>query len=525
MMVALLDWYQYDGDSKWLELTGRMANSLAELALKNEDRAWYYQAYTRSGAWTGRGVPREKPAHLEPPKVNPQDIGNALRAFSRWYVVSGDKKALDLAHRLARFMLKPTMWGARGEEMVVAGEHGRWSGHFHTNTTGLIGLAEYAIASNDARAKRIADEAYQHARSVGISRIGFFPAVIRPASQKQPSDAGAGGTYPQVSETCGVADMIALAIRLSESGIGDYWDHVDQYVRNHLVECQMLRRDLLEEIIAASPTYEIDPTSETADNVLERNIGAFVSGSDPTWLYAWYTMCCQGNGSLALAEAWKAILDHADGVVQVNLLLNRASPWMDVDSYLPYEGKVVLKNKRARKLHVRIPSWVDKKAVRCHVNDRPASPHWLSNYLMVEGLGRSDVVKVEFPVPESTEKFSLPSYGRQYIKTTEAQSLDEAGLIYSCRGEEFVEAYKIDDWNTARLRVTGTDPHVTTWINDLKICEFDGPTTTNQKYAQNREEIVKLIGQPGSIAVQVHLGSDWPVGARCRWKEILVRTL
>ena len=33
---------------------------------------------------------------------------------------------------------------------------------------------------------------------------------------------------------------------------------------------------------------------------------------------------------------------------------------------------------------------------------------------MVEGLGRSDVVKVEFPVPESTEKFSLPSYGRQY---------------------------------------------------------------------------------------------------------------
>ena len=111
------------------------------------------------------------------------------------------------------------------------------------------------------------------------------------------------------------------------------------------------------------------------------------------------------------------------------------------------------------------------------------------------------------------------------LKTTEAQSLDEAGLIYSCRGEEFVEAYKIDDWNTARVRVEGTDPHVTTWINDLKICEFDGPTTTNQKYAQNREEIVKLIGQPGSITVQIHLGSDWPVAARCRWKEILIRTL
>ena len=414
MMVALMDWHQYDGDSKWLELTGRMADSLAKLALKKDDRAWYYQTYARSGAWVGRGVAAGRPADFEPPRVNPQDIGNALRAFSRWYVVSGDKKALDLAHRLARFMLKPTMWGARGEEMVVAGEHGRWSGHFHTNTTGLIGLAEYAIASNDARARRITNEAYQHARSVGISRIGFFPAVIRPTSQKQPSDAGADGVYPQVCKTCGVADMIALAIRLSQSGIGDYWDHVDHYVRNHLVECQMLRRDLLEEIIAAAPAYKIDPTSETDDNVLERNIGAFVSGSDPTWLYAWYTMCCQGNGSLALSEAWKAILDHSDGVVQVNLLLNRASRWVDLDSYLPYEGKVVLKNKTARKLHVRIPAWVDKKAVRCHVNDRQASPHWLNNYLIVEGLGRTDVVKVEFPVPESTEKFSLPSYGRRY---------------------------------------------------------------------------------------------------------------
>ena len=414
MMVALMDWYEYDGDSKWLELTGRMADSLAKLALKNEDRAWYYQTYNRSGAWTGRGVPRGKPADFEPPTVNFQDIGNALRAFSRWSVVSGDQKALDLAHRLARFMLKPSMWRARVEGMVVAGEHGRWSGHFHTNTTGLIGLAEYAIASGDARATRIVDEAYRHARSVGISRIGFFPAVIRPPQQKQPSDAGAGGTSPQVSETCGVADMTALAIRLSESGIGDYWDHVDQYVRNHLVECQMLRRDLLEEIIAAGPTYEVDPASETDENVLERNIGAFVSGSDPTWLYTWYTMCCQGNGSLALAEAWKATLDHSDGVVQVNLLLNRASPWMDVDSYLPYEGKVVLKNKSGRKAHVRIPSWVDKKAVRCHVNERQASPHWLSNYLIVEGLGPADVVKVEFPVPESTEAFTLPSYGRQY---------------------------------------------------------------------------------------------------------------
>ena len=418
LMVALLEWHKFDGDNKWLDLVGRMSDGLAKIAETSGPRAWYYTALARSGEWWGhvdahKGSKKQRIV-AEPDTRAFYDIGLPLRAFSRWYAVSGDQKALDMARRLAAFMLKPTMWTAAGEEMSVSAEHGRWKGHFHTHTMGLIGLLEYAIATNDARVKRIADEAYQHGRSVGISRIGFFPAVIRPAKQQSGSDAGAAGTAPQVSETCAVADMIALAIRLSESGIGDYWDHVDQYVRNHLVECQLLRRDLLEEIIASGPAYEVDPTTESAENVLERNIGAFVSGSDPAWLYAWYTMCCAGNGSLGLYEAWKAILDHSDGVVQVNLLLNRASPWLDVDSSLPYEGKVVLKNKTARKVHVRIPSWADKKAVRCSVNDREASPHWLSNYLILEGLRPWDVVRVEFPVLELTEKYTLPSYGHQY---------------------------------------------------------------------------------------------------------------
>ena len=418
LMVALLEWHKLDGDNKWLEMVGRMSDGLARIAETSEDRAWYYTALARSGEWWGHvdahAGSKKQAVTAEPDALAFYAVGLPLRAFSHWYAVSGDKKALAMSQKLARYMLKSQMWTAQVEGMITAAEHGRWSGHFHTHTMGLIGLLEYGIASGDAHVRRVAEEAYLHARSVGISRIGFFPAQIRPPQQKQASDAGASGTSPQVSETCGVADMIALAIRLSQSGMGDYWDDVDQYTRNHLVECQMLRRDLLEEIIAAGPEYNIDPTTETADNVLERNIGAFVSGSDPTWLYTWYTMCCQGNAALALYEAWKAILDHTDGVVQVNLLLNRASPWMDIDSYLPYEGKVLFKNKTARKLHARVPSWVDKKAVRCRVGSREVSPHWLGNYVIVEGLKPSDVVQLEFPVPTSSDTFTLPSYQRKY---------------------------------------------------------------------------------------------------------------
>ena len=73
-------------------------------------------------------------------------------------------------------------------------------------------------------------------------------------------------------------------------------------------------------------------------------------------------MCCTGNGSQAIYYAWEGIIqEKGNGVVQVNLIMNRFSPWIDILSYLPYEGKVVLKNKSAEEIFIRMPDWVNKK--------------------------------------------------------------------------------------------------------------------------------------------------------------------
>jgi len=37
---------------------------------------------------------------------------------------------------------------------------------------------------------------------------------------------------------------------------------------------------------------------------------------------------------MALYEAWDAIVRFENDVAQVNLLLNRASPWVEINSYL-----------------------------------------------------------------------------------------------------------------------------------------------------------------------------------------------
>jgi len=131
-----------------------------------------------------------------------------------------------------------------------------------------------------------------------------------------------------------------------------------------------------------------------------------------------WTLCCSPHGNMGLFYAWEATLRYDKGVARVNLLLNRASPWMDIESFLPYEGKVVLKNKEAKEVFVRMPLWVRKQAVKCRVlkgnvsstgyQMEEVNPKWFDNYLHIGELAKGDVVTIRFPVEERTEVWTAP---------------------------------------------------------------------------------------------------------------------
>ena len=94
---------------------------------------------------------------------------------------------------------------------------------------------------------------------------------------------------------------------------------------------------------------------------------------------------------------------------------------------------------------------------------------------------------------------------------------------YTCKAEEWIRAWKIDGWNTARVVCKGKYPTITTWINGVKISSFDGEKFSHPRY--NKEKIAQTLGAEGSIAVQVHGGRGWPKGAKCRWKNIKIKPL
>jgi len=110
------------------------------------------------------------------------------------------------------------------------------------------------------------------------------------------------------------------------------------------------------------------------------------------------------------------------------------------------------------------------------------------------------------------------------LKTVRAQSPAEAGLVESCTPEEWLKAWKIGDWNQALIRVEGGRlPVVTTYINGLKVGVFDAAAFTAEKY--DPEQVARLLGEKGSIALQVHGGESYPPGAKCRWRNIRIREL
>jgi hypothetical protein len=93
----------------------------------------------------------------------------------------------------------------------------------------------------------------------------------------------------------------------------------------------------------------------------------------------------------------------------------------------------------------------------------------------------------------------------------------------TCTPEQWVAAWRIGQWNTARIRCVGKYPQITTWINGLKICHFDGETCALPGYDKDR--VFGLLGRSGAIGFQVHGGKSWPKGSKCRWRNIRVKEL
>ena len=219
---------------------------------------------------------------------------------------------------------------------------------------------------------------------------------------------------------------------MSEAGVGDYWDDADRWIRNQLAEDQLTNIDWVHRLPLTVP---IQPYS-TTDRVAERNLGAFTGGPDPNDWAACEHMhvlghCCTANGSKALYWIWERIMRCQDGKLRVILLLNRASRWADMDSYIPYQGRVKLRIKEPVDLSVRIPEWVKPSDTRALVDGNDRTPEWDGRYARIGSVRPTQTVTIRFPIGRRRDAVHIEKRPYTLIrKGNEVINIDPPGKYY-----------------------------------------------------------------------------------------------
>ena len=349
--------------------------------------------------------------------------GKAANKITRYYRASGYDPALELARLYAAHLVDDAEYFGPDGGFTYDAETGARLGfkgaHFHAHTACLLGILEYAMTAQDDAMMEFVRRGFEYGKAQGFPQVGFFPENVLPH-------------FP-TSETCEVADMIVLALKLTQAGVGDYWDDADRWVRNQFAENQLTRIDWVDRMFRPQRRGSMRATpvefNECTDRVAERNVGAFAGWpSANDWLYKiGIQHCCSGNAATAIYYVWEHMVTHSDGRLAVNVLMNRPSPWADVDSHIPYVGQVDVKVKQPLQLSIRIPEWTEADEVRVHVNGTERRVGWDGRYALVGAVQPGDIAAMTFPIAERADTLHIDRVYNLVLKGNDVVSIDPPG--------------------------------------------------------------------------------------------------
>ncbi len=397
-------------------IEGRMLGAMTVYSLITGDPEWENAARKLVGGLEKFAVVEGEKAHL-PITDDPNFFSGRPSALTDSWCIqglaihakhTGYEPALDLAGKMARWVVEDTRYfgpdGCFLEERLNQSYV-----HFYHHTAILSSMLDYGIISGDKEAVEFAHRGFRYGMTQGETFLGCFPEWLHMP-------------FNSSLEVCELAEMIALALKLSKHGVGDYWDMAERWVRNLFVEGQLKRANRANWFSGRIPATEVAPMEippyHSVERVAERNIGAFVSTLAPNdmlpggALYMGIYLdgiahCCTGNATRAIYYVWENIITHDAGKLKVNLALNRGSRWVDVNSHLPYRGQIDVQVKEPVELSVRIPEWVKPEEVKCTVGSKGRKLKHDGRYAVVGKVKAGESVTLSFPITERTEYINV----------------------------------------------------------------------------------------------------------------------
>jgi hypothetical protein len=397
LMLGLINWYWLDKDEKVKDAIDRMIGGLSRIAVHKDDYAYfpYGLQYSREKGW-----------YKDSPHDSSGDAlcdGVLITGLMNYYELTGSASAIKFAGELANYYL------GHGPEF---NDKHQYVGHSHSMMATVAAIIRYGVVTSQPRYVEWGKKVYDWAKSLG-SQTGWFPEFVERFKITNES-----------CETCHVVDMMECALNLWRAGHPSYINDVERYVRNQLIENQLLDTDWIKNIANAETVFSVDEIGqekviltdskgkETRD-VVERTRGGFAGwagandwvGPNPLFRYLMMN-CCSAAGVRSLYIVWNNIVSKKDDGVYVNLNISRDTEWVDVDSYHPYEGKLEIFVHNAPTLFVRIPDWVRPPSVQVFVNGKLVESVWNRKYVTLRDLKAGDKVTVQYLL-EVVEKKEL----------------------------------------------------------------------------------------------------------------------
>ncbi|MFD2117824.1 hypothetical protein ACFSTH_17280 [Paenibacillus yanchengensis] len=397
VILSLTSWYIETKDEKVKKAADKHVAALKNVAIKERD-IWYYPASEHKKD----GWPSSNAINLRLAPDPASFSGRLIMPLLKYHEVTGNQDAFELCEFFSTMIIERSgVFNADGSFNDALAYR---SGHFHTRLGTLDAIARFGVFTGDAAKLAFVKKSYDWALTK-CTTFGWTPGDLHEQAFEH--------------ETCSLVDLIATGITLAKSGYVEYWGVVEKFIRNHLAESQLLDLDWVEDSTDRSNDIK---GRKSFYKVGERTRGAFAGYSAPNDFVCdviegrGHTndlqICCLGSGTRGLYMGWSNTITERNGTVSVNFLLNRGSKWLDVSSYLPHEGKIVLDiHQDIKRLEVRIPEWAGFTKIRytrelagdtIEGHGREASRWVKKHFLLLNEAKAGEQIVIEFPLSERT---------------------------------------------------------------------------------------------------------------------------
>ena len=393
--LGLTTWYAATGDENIKEYAHRHVAALKYIARK-ERESWYYPAseYMEDG-WPSIDAVNTRLAY-DPCAM----WGRQINPILSLHQLTGNSDALELCEFFAANIVQRS--GAFLKDGSFNGALEYRNGHFHTRMGTLFSLARFSLFTQDATLAQFVERSFHWALSTWCTSFGWTPGDMHDQSYEH--------------ETCTLVDAIGCAIALAQFGYTEYWQVAERFLRNHLVQSQLTDTGWIHQLDTKAKDI---PHEKTFYRVADRLRGAFAGYAAPNdFVYNGIKgrghimdvqTCCVASGARGLFYGWKHIITEQRGRVSVNMLLNRTTDTLDIESHLPFEGKVVLRIHRdIADLVCRMPDWAHYGAVQVHFHHGDAQrietgrtlPYVNRVFMKLGAVQKGSTITITFPVPE-----------------------------------------------------------------------------------------------------------------------------